>query len=123
MSTKNIGDFGEISVCEYLIKKGYTIIERNFHTAYGEIDIIAEKNNCICFVEVKTRKNNRYGNASEYVDKAKQKKIIASALLYLGENTDAQTRFDVAEVYYYKTEAILTVKRINYIENAFIYEE
>lgn len=123
MNTKNTGDFGENAVCEYLINSGYEITERNYHTPYGEIDIIAEKNNSIAFIEVKTRRNNRYGNASEYVDKRKQKKIILSAFVYLGENTEREMSFDVAEVYYGKKEDKPYVKKINYIENAFIMEE
>ncbi len=123
MNTKLKGDFGENAVCDYIIKKGYKIIDRNFHTPYGEIDIIAKYNNCMCFIEVKTRKNSNYGNASEYVDKNKQKKIIESAFIYLGENIDNEIRFDVAEVYYTENDSLLSVNKINYIENAFICEE
>ena len=123
MNTKLTGDFGEKAVCDYIIKKGYKIIDRNFHTSYGEIDIIAKYNDCMCFIEVKTRKNSNYGNASEYVDKNKQKKIIESAFIYLGENIDNEIRFDVAEVYYTENDSLLSVKKINYIENAFICEE
>ena len=54
MKTKEIGDFGESEACEYLKKQGYIIVEKNFHSRYGEIDIIALDEHCTVFVEVKT---------------------------------------------------------------------
>ena len=58
----SIGDSGEELARTYLFKKGYRILEQNYKASFGEIDIIAEKNNCICFVEVKSRKSNKYGS-------------------------------------------------------------
>ena len=122
MNTKTIGDFGEEAVSEYLIGKGYRILSRNFHSRYGELDIVANDNGCIVFVEVKTRKNSNYGNASEYVNYYKQKKIITTAKYFLKDNIDAEIRFDVCEVYYTINGENFVIDDINHIENAFICE-
>lgn len=116
MNAKKIGDIGEDAVCEYLKKIGYDIIERNFHSRYGEIDIIATKAEYMIFVEVKTRNNRNYINPCEFVDKRKQDKIMKTAVCYLQKfELDTAVRFDVAEVIYNSN----SVNEINYIENAF----
>lgn len=120
MSTKQTGDFGENEVCKLIEEKGYKILQKQFRTRFGEIDIIAKDKNCIVFIEVKTRKNNLYGNASEFVNFQKQKKIIMTAKYYLKGNIDVEMRFDVAEVYYKIENEKPKVVNINYIENAFI---
>ena len=74
MNTKEIGNLGEDTACEYLKSHGYMILQRNYHSRYGEIDIIASKGDTVVFCEVKTRKNSSFGHASEYVDFRKQKK-------------------------------------------------
>ena len=111
---KTVGDFGEDLVEEYLRKKGYDILDRNFRKAFGEIDIIARIDEIVVFVEVKTRKNKDFANPSEAVTISKQQKIIKASQAYLMENdlTDSIIRFDVAEV-------IRVDGEINYIENAF----
>lgn len=60
-NNKIIGAKGEEEVCKYLIRKGYTIIDRNFRCKQGEIDIIASKLNELIFIEVKTRRNIQFG--------------------------------------------------------------
>jgi len=57
---KDVGDWGERIASDYLISNGYQILERNFYTRYGEIDIVASKDEDIIFVEVKTRKDSDY---------------------------------------------------------------
>lgn len=113
---KNIGNAGENAAAAYLEKKGYEIIERNFHTKAGEIDIIAisPENTCV-FVEVKTRKNILYGRASEAVNRKKQIKIIKTAMSY---HYSGSARFDVIEIYY-SDKNVFSIKEINHIENAF----
>lgn len=99
---------------KYLIKNNYIIIEQNFISKFGEIDIIASKDDILCFIEVKGRKNAEYGLPREYVSKYKQQKIILAARYFLlkGDFNDVQCRFDVIEI-------ILDDKQINYIEDAF----
>lgn len=119
-NTKLTGNFGEEITEKYLIKKKYKILERNYTTKLGEIDIIAANKSNIIFVEVKTRGVNSLGFPAEAVTKSKQKKIIKTAFLYLMSNhCELQPRFDVSEVYISENKRY----KINYIENAFIQED
>ncbi len=112
------GAWGEDVACSYLESLGYRIIARNFHTRFGEIDIIAEHGAYIVFAEVKSRKNARFAEAREFVTISKQRKILTSAELWLSEHkTELQPRFDVIEVY--GEENSPTVPCINLFENAF----
>lgn len=117
MDTKLIGRWGEAQAAQYLSTKGYKIIAQGFHSRFGEIDLIAADKKYLLFVEVKTRKNAAFAKAMEYVNSSKQRKIIATAQLWLSQNrTRLQPRFDVIEVYY---EGELEKSRINHVENAF----
>ena len=78
-----LGKFGEDFACEYLKRQGYRIEFRNFRCRIGEIDIIAVKDNVLCFIEVKTRNTTTYGLPREAVSLAKQKKIYRCAELYM----------------------------------------
>ncbi len=91
---------GENIACAFLKKSGYKIIEKNFRTRYGEIDIVASELNTICFVEVKSRSRKDYGLPEEFVDKNKQKKLIKAALAYISKNKieDQDMRFDIVSV-------------------------
>ena len=113
------GIAGEDKAARYLEAKGYKITGRNVQFRSGEIDIIAENDEYIVFAEVKTRKNADFAEAREYVGRAKQQRILRSAMLYLAtHDTDKQPRFDVIEVYL--PEGLFGRARINHIENAFM---
>ena len=118
MSTE-IGRWGEACAAEYLRKKRYTVIAVNYHSRYGEIDIIAKKQKVLAFVEVKLRKSDSYGAACEFVTPAKQEKIKLTAQLYLQENgeNNLQPRFDVMEIY--APHGISNDYTLRHIENAF----
>lgn len=119
MLKREIGDFGEDIACKYLKKKKYKILDRNFQTRYGEIDIIALKNDVISFIEVKTRKNDNFQKAYESVTPRKMEKIKTTAFQYLQKNNlNKQISFDIIEIYTNKNnnEKI----EINHYENAFI---
>lgn len=97
-----LGKFGEDFACEYLRQQGYTIIHRNFRCRIGEIDIIAVKQEVLCFIEVKTRSSITYGTPAEAVNLSKQKKIYRCAELYM-QSTDIISNmpvlsFDVIEI-------------------------
>ena len=110
------GKAGEAVAAEFLKKSGYKILEKNFRKTYGEIDIIAKKEENIAFVEVKTRKNDIFGTPAEFVTKEKQKKIIKTAYTYIQKhNLDVEFTFDIIEVYMDDKK----VKNINHIKNAF----
>ncbi|MDO4287903.1 MAG: YraN family protein [Eubacterium sp.] len=100
-STKTRGDRGELLAEKYLRKAGYRLLERNYRKPFGEIDIIAEQGDCLVFVEVKLRKNSRYGTPAQAVNFKKQQKIIRTAQAYLAEGRcfDRNIRFDIIEVY------------------------
>ncbi len=110
------GALGEDAVCAELIRRGHSIICRNYRKRFGEIDIISKSGRFIVFTEVKTRKYNSLISGAEAVNPAKQRKIILTADAYLSENpTDLQPRYDIAEV----TVDRGKVARISIYEDAF----
>lgn len=121
-AAQKTGDFGESAVLSYLQNHGFETVERNYHSRYGEIDIIVKDSEYIVFVEVKTRNQFAVARPSDFVDNRKQKKILKTAAVFLSKNEyDLQPRFDVAEVIYDKnTKEIID---IHHIENAFIQTE
>ena len=95
-----LGRWGEEQAAEYLRRLGYRIAARNWHCRFGELDIVAWDGQTLCFVEVKLRRNDRYGRPAEYVDWRKQQKLTLAARAYLSRHVqDCPMRFDVVEVY------------------------
>ncbi|MBI4707067.1 MAG: YraN family protein [Candidatus Omnitrophica bacterium] len=92
-----LGKSGEELAVELLKKNGFKILERNFRTKFGEIDIIALEKDTLCFVEVKSRSSLRFGSGFEAVSGLKQKQIARPALIYLKDKNllDKKARFDV----------------------------
>lgn len=113
------GAWGESQAARYLKKKGYRIVEKNFSCRFGEVDIIAQKGECLIFVEVKLRKDDSHGQAREFVTAQKQQRILRTAETYLAMTLEElQPRFDVVEVY--APRGVLTARpRIIHLENAF----
>ena len=119
MDARTLGSFGEEQTARYLRRKGYRIVERNFRCRQGEIDLIARKGKYLVFVEVKLRKDERFGAAREFVTPAKQARILAAARLYLAEHEEElQPRFDVIEIYAPNGEK--GPIRIEHLEDAFM---
>ena len=114
-----LGRWGEALVADDLKKKGWKIVDTGFRCRMGEIDLIVQNRTYLVFVEVKLRKNDRFGPAAAFVDYNKQRKLRAAAEYYLlCHPTRLQPRFDVAEVYApHGTET--EHPTISYIENAF----
>lgn len=113
MNTTLAGKEGEAKAAEYLRKKRYEIIGANYRCRFGELDLIAKKRELVVFVEVKLRKNDRFGAAADAVTLSKRDKLKKAALSWIAAtDCTSPTRFDVIEVY---TES----GRINHIENAF----
>lgn len=123
MNTKQKGDYGEKAAVRYLRRKFYRILERNYSTGHGEIDIIAKKKGHIVFCEVKTRKDSpcsieRYGRAARAVNYEKRQHIRYAAKEYLrNHNTDLIPRIDIIEVYFSPDN--IRKHRIVHIESAF----
>lgn len=116
-----VGKAGEDFVAQYLKSNGYIIIKRNWRDSrYGELDIVAENNECIAFVEVKTRQQNSLVSGVEAVDTAKQQRTKNAANSFMRKlRTKLPPRIDVAEVTIIdETNGVFQFK-LNYIKNAF----
>ncbi len=113
MNTKIPGQRGEALAFNYLIENNYKILNTNFSCKLGEIDIIAQKDDYIIFVEVKARSSSAFGLPREAVTYQKQQHIKRTALFYLQKtkNLDKFCRFDVIEI---------LGDKISHIENAFM---
>ena len=113
---KPLGVQGENFTADWLQGRGYTIVARQYHTQLGEVDLIAQNGEALCFVEVKTRSKRQAEPARAAVGASKQKKVGLAALGYLQEHpSDLPVRFDVAEVYGKAGQF-----SIDYLENAFV---
>ena len=115
---KDIGNYGEKLASKYLYLNNHRIIDVNFRTRLGEIDIISLHKNTLVFIEVKTRYNMDFGAGMESVNQSKQNKIKSVAKYYIFVNNlyDYNVRFDVCEVLLnYNNEGY----KINHIEDAF----
>lgn len=95
-----IGKAGEAFACGLLINNGYKILARNYKTKLGEVDIIAEDNDTICFVEVKARTTAKFGLPQEAISRAKQRQIAKAALIFLKQRNllNRNARFDVVSI-------------------------
>lgn len=114
-----VGAWGEALAAEYLQKKRFQIVATGYRSRFGEIDLIVSNKKFLVFVEVKLRKDDRFANAFEFVDRHKQDRLRTTASIYLAEfPTKLQPRFDVIEIY--APQGMQTQKPIiNHIEDAF----
>jgi len=83
---KNLGKIGEDLAIDFLKSHSFLVLEKNFRSKFGEIDIISEKNHCLYFIEVKTRSNVEHGKPFESVNKRKIYHIKKAAHYYLLKN-------------------------------------
>ena len=102
-TTRQIGRQGENAACDWLKQNGYTVICRNYTSPHGEIDIIAENEKYIVFVEVKYRKNSKflskYGRPVHAVNKSKKEHILYTAKHYITKfKPQKKPRIDVIEI-------------------------
>ena len=118
MQTKKqvLGREGEEIAENYLKKKGYRLVERNYRCPLGELDLIALDRRVIVFVEVKTRGDESYGPPLESVHPRKQRKMIKTALFFLSVHKlhNREARFDVVGISFAGQEPV-----VEHIENAF----
>ena len=111
-----LGKLGEDLAANYLIDKGYQILERNWHSGHKEIDIIALKDGVLVIVEVKTRKSDDFGEPDIAVDRYKQRMLIWAADAYVRyKNLNVEVRFDIISIVLTDGEP-----QIEHIEDAFI---
>lgn len=110
MNNREFGNKGEDLACEYLIKNGYKILERNKHfSKLCEIDIIAKLKDKVVFVEVKTRKSNAFGSPMEAITKTKYNNIKTGALSYVQEHKIKAFQIDVIGI---TLEPILKIEHL-----------
>ena len=112
----DLGKLGEELAVQYLVDKGYEILERNWRNIHKEIDIIAKDGKFLVIVEVKTRKSDEYGAPDLAVTKRKQHMLIAATNAYIFRNKlDVETRFDIISIFFKDSEPV-----IEHIEDAFL---
>ena len=123
-----VGNSGEEIAARFLRENGYTVKDRNIHLSHNELDIVAENENYIVFVEVKTRSyanddgTSDYGTPGMAVDRKKRGDTVKASRAYLAKHrTTKQPRIDVIEVYLKQNENTDEPKiiKINHIRNAF----
>jgi putative endonuclease len=115
MNNIEIGLLGEQLACDYLRKKDFQIIDRNYRFKKNEVDIIAKKDNELIIIEVKTRQTAEIGEPWQAVTRNKQKQIIQVANQYVqSNNIELNTRFDIISIVHnsYRTE-------LKHLEGAF----
>lgn len=112
---KLLGRKGEERAAEFLAEKGYRILERNYRTRSGEIDLIALHEGCIVFVEVKTRTSTAFGAPELAVNPRKRSNMVKTALAYLKYKKLHQSpcRFDVVAI------SSAEAQKVELIQNAF----
>lgn len=120
MNIGKTGAQGENRVASFLRKNGFSVVKRNFQSRFGEIDIIAENDSMLLFVEVKTRKEGSMVSGAQAVDSFKQRRILLTANDYIAKTlNEKQPRFDIAEVTVFEKPNGETGYKLYYIENAF----
>ena len=99
---QTLGKIGEELACRELRRRGYDVLARRYRTRHGEIDIIARHREAIVFVEVKARRDDRFGGAAAAVTACKQRRVARMATDYLARRgwLDVECRFDVVTIDY-----------------------
>lgn len=114
ITKRKLGDYYEHKASQFLQAKGLLLIEQNYQSRVGEIDLIMKDKTCLVFVEVRYRKHSLYGDAQSTVTTKKQQKVMNAALLWMQQqnlNSEAiEYRFDVFAI---------TGKQSQWIQNAF----
>ena len=97
---RELGRRGEERAVEYLRRRGYRILERNYQTREGELDIVAKQGDALVFVEVKTARSLSFGHPRGWVSRRKRAHLFRAALAYMTEmgNLEANCRFDVIAI-------------------------
>jgi putative endonuclease len=110
-----LGKLGEDVAVDFLVRNGYVLLERNFVHQKAEIDIIAEKDNTIIIVEVKTRNSAFFGDPQSFVSKGKIKLLVKAANEYIISNSiEREVRFDIIAILKNRS-----VEKIEHFKNAF----
>jgi putative endonuclease len=112
-----LGKKGEQLAVDFLQKRGYKILERNYRYQKAEIDIIARLNDTLCAVEVKTRSTPDFGNPQDFVKPKQIQQLVKAIDFYVIENDlDVEVRFDIVAIIKNKLGS-----KIEFFENAFLH--
>lgn len=117
MDSREIGALGEKIAAEYLTRLGYVIRERNFRSREGEIDIIAEKDDFLIFIEVRTRRSLSFGTPEESVTAKKKERLIALTQAYMEDREDLPPSWRI-DVMALELGPKGQISRLELIENA-----
>lgn len=130
--SQHLGQWAEQHAEQYLQQQGFTLVLRNFHSRFGEIDLIVAKDHELIFVEVKARQPTQWGRACEVITLAKQRKIMHTALLFLQQSPQYEpyaVRFDVICIDFLQPIAKIPQQGFSssaydlaWIENAFTFD-
>ncbi len=97
--SRETGSIGEQLAVDYLLNKSFEILERNWRFSHAEIDIIAKKDGCLIFIEVKTRENIEFGKPEEFLTTTQEKRIKDAASEYMKTiDHDWEIRFDIISI-------------------------
>lgn len=99
VNAKQLGIWAEHRAVQLLLEQQYVVLKQNYHSRYGEIDIIAARGSELVFVEVKARTKTLHGHAHEVVTTAKQRKIVQTALMFI-------TEYEQYAQFYYRFDVI-----------------
>lgn len=112
-----LGKKGEQLAINYLVKKGYTIQNKNWRYLKAEVDIIAQKENTLVAVEVKTRSSDYFGDPQDFITKKKIKLLVIAMNEYvISKDLDIEVRFDIIAILQNKNKTT-----IEHIEDAFLF--
>ena len=117
MKSYKLGSLGEKLAVDYLKQQGYQIISKNYRCQHGEIDIIVADSEYLIFVEVKTKRNLKFGTPQEEVDWRKQERIRLVAQHYISHHpaVELDYRFDVISILYHSSKQY----QITHLQNVF----
>ncbi len=119
-TAREIGLHAEQHACDFLLVKGFTLIQKNFSCYHGEIDLIMRDQDHIVFVEVRSRNRSDFGNALESISLTKRKKLIKTATIFLQKKQwlyKFTSRFDIVTIQHKGNQL-----ELNWVKNAFYAE-
>ena len=114
LQKRDLGNNGEAIICNWLIDKGFVLLDRNIKEKFAEIDIVARDGSALCFIEVRTRQDIKLGHPLETITKKKQTNIRRAAEAYIAKRNifNQEIRFDVATI-------VWSTMEITFLKNAF----
>ena len=116
MNNRQLGQYGEKIAAQFLERRGFIIIFRNWQTRWGEIDLVAEKDGRLHFVEVKTRSDARHGEGEEAIGRFKQQRLLGAAKMYIAKFQPVEKNYQIDSVSVLINVAAKTAK-FRHLEN------